>query len=165
MRRLNFAKIHARNDALAWKAIRTRPRPKEPPRGIDHGGRPADLAELGRAVLMGSEFWSAFESFLRNFYLYRDPSFLAKEPPEFLDRKIQAFLAGTVEFLAEQLDLAIPGWVEKPQYFLEEEWDYVSGLPEFPPELAVRIDNRRRRATAAFRHRNILYEGRNLISV
>jgi hypothetical protein len=163
-RRLNFAKIHARNDALVWKAIRTRPVPKHNNIGLAFSRRPGDFAELAIAVFQrGDEFGYAFAHFLDEFYLFRRPNFFEKEPPASFSAKERAFLAATAEYLSREFQWEPPAWTEKPEYFLPEEWDYVADLSEFPEELRPRIDNRRKRATPEFLRHGIIYEARGLL--
>ncbi len=162
-RRLNFAAIHARNDAVAWKAIHTRNAPREEERGLKVSGRPANYVELAEAVRAGQDRSFAFAHFLDEFYLFRQPSFFALEPPEEFPAKYRAFLAAVAEYLSHEFYLPVPEWSEKPEYFLAEEWDWVADAEDFPELLRKRIDRRRERATPEFRRRNILYEGRNLI--
>jgi hypothetical protein len=163
-RRPNFTAIKARNDALAWKAIHSRPVPKEEHRGLRYSGRPANYDELEQAVVEhGQDYGYAFAHFLDEFYLFRRASFFAEEPPTSFDTRRRAFLAAVAEFLSQEFGLPIPAWTEKPEYFLAEEWDWVEDYPGFNEELRSRISRRRESATPAFRRRNILYEGRNLI--
>lgn len=49
-RRPDFDKIHARNDALVWQAIRSRPAPTRYRLGLNFGGRPANFEEMSIAV-------------------------------------------------------------------------------------------------------------------
>lgn len=162
-RRPDFAKIRARNDALVWRAIHSRPVPGHDRFGLEHSGRSGDFEELGRAVERGEVFGYAFAHFLDEFYLFRRPSFFAKEPPVAFPPRRRAFLAGVAEYLSNQFDLDPPEWIGKPEYFLSEEWDYVSDFEEFPEELRDRIDERRARATPEFLRRGIIYEARNLL--
>jgi hypothetical protein len=111
----------------------------------------------------GQEYGYAFAHFLDEFYLFRRGSFFTEEPPRSFSPRERAFLAAVAEFLSQEFGLPLPAWTEKPEYFLLEEWDWVSDIEGFPEALRVRIDGRRERATPAFRRRNILYEGRNLI--
>ncbi len=159
-RRLNFA----RNDALVWKAIRTRPLPKHSNIGLKFSRRPGDFEELAIAVFeRGDDFGYAFSHFCDEFFLFRRSSFFAKESPLSFNPHDRAFLAATAEYLSREFGWEAPTWVNKPEYFLPEEWDYVADLPEFPEELRDRIANRRERATPEFRRRNILFEGRGLL--
>lgn len=162
-RRPNFEKIHARNDALVWKAIRSRPIPKHSRIGLVHSGRPGNFEELGRAVAEGQKYGYAFAHFLDEFYLFRQPSFFEREPPSEFDPHRRAFLAAVAEYLSHQFDWEPPDWTNKPEYFLTEEWDYLADFDEFPEELRNRIDSRRSRATPEFLRHNIIYEARNLL--
>jgi len=90
-------------------------------------------------------------------------SFFAVEPPASLPTKERAFLAAMTEFLCHEFDLPVPAWTEKPEYFLAEEWDYVTDLEEFPEALRDRVAKRRERATPEFRRHNIIFEAQGLI--
>lgn len=163
-RRPNFAAIKKRNDAAAWATIHARPRPKKASGGLQSSGRPANYRELIEAVTdRGQEFGYAFAHFLDEFYLFRDVSFFSEEPPGQFVPSRRVFLAGVAEFLCHEFSLPVPAWTEKPEYFLDEEWDYVADFDEFPKELHDRINQRRERATPEFRRRNIIYEARNLL--
>jgi hypothetical protein len=162
-RRLNFAAIRLRNDALAWRAIHARDYPQTEPRGLKRSGRPANYPELGEAIAVGQDRSYAFAHFLDEFYLFRRASFFAAEPPKESPVKYRVFLAAVAEYLSHEFGLPVPEWTEKPEYFLSEEWDWVADDASFPEALKNRIDRRRERATPEFRRRNILYEGRNLI--
>lgn len=163
-RRLNFAKVYARNDALVWNAIRTRPLPKHSNIGLAYSRRPGDFEELGTAVLeRGEDYGYAFAHFLDEFYLFRRPSFFAKKPPEEFGPRRRAFLAATAEYLSHQFGWEPPAWVNEPEYFLAEEWDFITAMAEFVEELRPRSANRRQRATPEFLHHNIIYEARGLL--
>jgi hypothetical protein len=163
-RRPNFTAIKARNDAIAWKAIQSRPLPTSTHFGLANSGRPANFVEIERAMVEREQAYGyACDHFLDEFYLFRRQSFFAEEPPASLDRRRRAFLAAVAEFLSGEFQLPLPEWTEKPEYFLAEEWDWVEDQPDFNDELRARISRRRESATPAFRRRNILYEGRNLI--
>lgn len=163
-RRPDFARIHARNDALVWKGIRTRPVPKHGNIGLRYSRRPGDFEELSVAVFQrGEEYGYAFSHFLDEFYLFRRRSFFAKEPPADFDRRDRAFLAATAEYLCREFSWDPPDWVNSPEFFLDEEWDYVADLPEFPEDLRPRITNRRKRGTPEFLRHNIIFEARGLL--
>jgi len=163
-RHLNFARIHARNDALVWKAIRTRPLPKHANIGLAYSRRPGDFEELGVAVNeRGEDYGYAFAHFLDEFYLFRRPSFFAKEPPASFSPKRRAFLAATAEYVSREFGREAPAWTSKPEYFLAEEWDFITDMPEFVEELRARVDRRRERATPEFLRHNIIYEARGLL--
>jgi len=163
-RRLNFAAIHARNDALAWEAIHSRKVPVNKHAGLAMSGRPANFQELADAVeTSGQDYGFALSHFLDEFYLFRCADFFDIEPPTSLPAKERAFLAAMTEFLCHEFELPVPARTEKAEYFLEEEWDYVTELEEFPEELRDRVAKRRERATAEFLRHNIIFESRGLI--
>jgi hypothetical protein len=163
-RRPNFAAIHARMDARAWKAIHDRKIPARKHAGLALSGRPANFQELVDAVEQrGQDYGFALSHFLDEFYLYRSADFFAIEPPTSLPAKQRAFLAAMTELLCREFDMPIPAWTEKPEYFLDEEWDYVTDLEEFPEQLRDRVAKRRERATAEFLRHNIIFESRGLI--
>jgi hypothetical protein len=87
-RRLNFAAIKARNDAIAWKTIRSRPIPTSANFGLANSGRPANFVEIERAMVeRGQDYGYAFDHFLDEFYLFRRASFFAEEPPTSFDTR------------------------------------------------------------------------------
>jgi len=105
-RRLNFARVHARNDALVWQAIRSRPLPKHANIGLKFSRRPGDFEELGVAVLeRGEDYGYAFAHLLDEFWLFRQPRFFEKEPPLAFGSQRRAFLAATAEYLSREF-----GW-------------------------------------------------------
>jgi len=64
-RRPNFAAIHARMDALAWKAIHERKVPVDEHAGLAMSGRPANFQELADAVeTSGQDYGFALSHFL-----------------------------------------------------------------------------------------------------
>jgi hypothetical protein len=162
-RHVNFAAVHARNDARAWAAIHERPIPTDAHCGLALSGRPANYAELQQAVESGQDLGFAFSHFLDEFYLFRNASFFAVEPPPFFGFRLRAFLAAVAEFLCHEFSLDVPAWVDQPEYALSEEWDWTADLENFPDELRDRVAQRRDRATPEFRKHNIIYESRNLI--
>lgn len=109
------------------------------------------------------DYGNPFDHFMDEFYLFRGASFFAEEPPNSFATRRRAFLAAVAEFLSQEFGLLVPPWTEKPKYFLAEEWDWIEECPGFNEKLRSRISRRRESATRAFRRRNILYEGRNLI--
>lgn len=163
-RRPNFAAIHARMDAVAWKAIHERKVPVRKHSGLAMSGRPANFQELVDAVKKrGQDYGFALSHFLDEFYLFRSGDFFDIEPPTSLPAKERAFLAAMTAFLCHEFDLPFPAWTEKPEYFLEEEWDYVTDLEEFPEELRDRVAKRREKAAPEFLRHNIIFASRGLI--
>lgn len=149
---------------MVWNAIRTRPLPKHSNIGLKFSRRPGDFEELAIAVFeRDDDYGYAFAHFLDEFYLFRRPSFFAKEPPPSFNPKDRAFLAATAEYLSREFGWEAPAWTSKSEYFLAEEWDYVVDLPEFPEELRLRIAHRRERATPEFLRHGIIYEARGLL--
>lgn len=163
-RRVNFARIHARNDALAWAAIHSRPAPTHDQFGLRYSGRPANFEELAEAVHQrGQEFDFALSHFLDEFYLFRRPSFFQKEPPASFGPKDRAFLAATAEFLCHEFGFEPPAWASREEYRLPAEWDYITDIPEFPEALRSRVAARRERATPEFLRHGIIFESRGLL--
>jgi hypothetical protein len=148
---------------LRGKAIHARPIPKDLTRGLAANNTPANFVELAAAVVSGTSYGYACAHFLDEFYFYRQAFFFDEEPPTSFDTHRRAFLAAVAEFLSQEFGLPMPAWTEKREYFLTEEWDFAETQPGFNDELRARIDRRRASATPAFKRRNILYEGRNLI--
>lgn len=163
-RHLNFARIHARNDALAWAAIHSRPALTHDQFGLRHSGRPANFEELAEAIHeRGQEFDFALSHFLDEFYLVRRPCFFAQEPPASLSQKERAFLAATAEFLCREFAIEAPAWINREEYRLPVEWDYITDIPEFPESLRDRVAARRERATPEFLRHGIIFESRGLL--
>src|SRR6185437_12015131 len=75
-------RLHARQRVR--EAIRSRPVPKHDNVGLKYSCRPGDDEELGIAVLDCDHYRYAFAHFLDEFYLFRRPTFFAKEP-EFVE--------------------------------------------------------------------------------
>ncbi len=55
---------------------------------------------------------------------------IAEQPPATGDRRFDAALAGVAEFFAREREIPIPGWVDKPDRFVEPLW-FVASRPEF----------------------------------
>src|ERR1700733_14706557 len=120
---------------MVRNAIRTRPLPKHATMGLRFSRRPCDFEELAVAVFeRGDEFGYAFAHFLDEFYLFRRPSFFAKEPPASFRPKDRAFLAATAEYLSREFGWEPPAWTAKPEYHLDEEGDFITDMPEFVEE-------------------------------
>ncbi|HYY77982.1 MAG TPA: hypothetical protein VFD04_02185 [Actinomycetes bacterium] len=73
------------------------------------------------------------------------PGLVADEPPLTGDRRWDAMLAGVVEQLCFDHDLAVPGWVMRPDRFLDTWWFvtphrslHASAFAETPTALANR---------------------------
>lgn len=119
-----------------WEAIRSRPIPNSGHYGLGKSGRPANFDEMGTAVFdRKQDFDFALSHFLDEIYLFKNPHFLDREPPASFSQKDRAFLAATAEWLAGQFAWEPALWIDKPEYFLPEEWDYLADLPEFPEAL------------------------------
>jgi hypothetical protein len=158
---------HERLDAIAWQTIRDRKRPERPAAGITNGGRARDFAEVEALVRQGLSLEDAFESWLREMYLYRLESFFAVPPSYFFNPCQRAWMAGAAEGLARKLNLPIPLWVNHPQFFLDDIYDWerealgIFFLPEFVDMLDVRLE----RSDPEFRRRGVIAHLRDLIRV
>ncbi len=124
-------------DDMAWAQIHARPVPKgvlAEHYGLKISGRPASFPELEQMIQQKDDFVLAFCMFLDEFYLFRRAEFFATEPTVFFDAKTRAWLAGVVEYLCHRFGLAVPEWVEKPEFFLSTPWKKShddTGEPEF----------------------------------
>jgi hypothetical protein len=136
-------------DDIAWKTIHSRSVPKPEfanYKGLEISGRPKNYAELEIAV-KESDMQLALSDFLHEFFLFRTPDFFEIEPSDYFSTRDRAWLAGVAEYLCHRFGLAVPEWVEKPEYFLAEPWCKShddTGEPEFG-------------------RRNVLYSPRHLI--
>jgi hypothetical protein len=110
-------------------------------------------------------FAEAVDGFLGNFYSWRRASFFEFEPPVSFNPKWRAFLAAMAEFLCRKYDLPIPAWTEKPEYFLDVEWDAALAMDEIPVTALIPIEKLREQAAPEFRRRGVLFAARNLIQV
>jgi hypothetical protein len=158
---------HERLDAIAWQTIRDRKRPERPPRGIDNGGRARNFSEVETLARQGLSFEDAFESWLREMYLYRLESFFAVPPSSFFNPCQRAWMAGAAEGLARKLNLPIPSWVNREEFFLVDVYDWereALGI-FFPPEEADKLDVRLERSDPEFRRRRVIAHLRDLIRV
>jgi hypothetical protein len=139
-----------RYDKLAWEIIESRPIPQGELAehfGLAKSGRAASFLEVEQAIRDGSDFHIEFPQFLDEFYLFKRAEFFADEPRDYFDRRTRAWFAGVVEYLCRRFKLAVPNWIEKPEYFLPQPWHKShddTGEPEF-------------------RRRNIGYNPRHLI--
>lgn len=57
---------------------------------------------------------------------------IAAQPPSTGDPRFDAALAGVAEFFATERGIPIPGWVDRPDRFVEPLW-FVASRPEFDP--------------------------------
>src|SRR5579872_3374333 len=88
---------HARLDAIAWRTIHDRPRPKgEPP-------LPRDFAELRPCE--GPEFAEMLSGFLNRFYTWKHPEAVAVEPSPGFSAEYRAFLAAVAELLCHEFSM------------------------------------------------------------
>jgi hypothetical protein len=158
---------HERLDAIAWQTIRDRKRPERPPRGIDNGGRARNFTEVETLVHQGLCFEDAFESWLREMYLYRLESFFAVPPSFFFNPYQRAWMAGATEALVNKLGLPIPQWVNCPEFFLDAiyDWECEAMGIFFSPDLADMLDVRLERSDPEFRRRRVIAHVRDLIRV
>jgi len=129
---------HETLDNIAWQTIRDRQRPVHPPRGIENGGRARDFGEVEALIRDGMSFDDAFESWLQEMYQYCQESFFAVPPSPLFAPRLRAWLAGVAEGMARKLDLPVPSWVESPEFFLSEVYDWERDALEefFPPDWA-----------------------------
>jgi hypothetical protein len=154
-------------DNIAWQTIRDRDRPKHPPRGIENGGRARDFGEVEALIRDGMSFDDAFESWLQEMYNYRQESFFAVPPSSFFAPRLRAWLAGVTEGMSRKLGIPIPSWVESPEFFLRDiyDWERDALGVFFPPDLADMLDERLEGSDPEFRRRRIIAKLRGLIRV
>lgn len=137
-------------DDIAWKQIHARTVPTgrfAHHFGVALSGRPAFFAELERTVRENGDSTLAFYMFLDEFHLFRRAKFFADEPSDYFDRNTRAWFVGVVEYLCRRFKLAVPSWIEKPEYFLPQSWRKSHNDTREPE----------------FRRRNIGYNLRHLI--
>jgi hypothetical protein len=146
-RRLNFARIHARGDALAWATIDRRV-PASGPMGLGATGRAANFTQLEEVLRRGTEYGYAFSEFLDEFYCFRRAEIFAEPPSDYFNLKQRAFFAALAEYMSIRLHLAVPDWVHASEFTLAEVWD----------REATRAD-----ADPVFLRHGIVYNVRNLI--
>jgi hypothetical protein len=158
---------HERLDNIAWQTIRDRKRPERPPRGIENGGRACNFSEVEALIRDGMSFDDAFESWLQEMYQYRQESFFAIPPSPFFAQHERAWMAGVAEGMARKLDLPVPTWVESPEFFLSEVYDWERDALDrfFPPEWADMLDERLEGSDPEFRRRRVIARLRDLIRV
>ena len=158
---------HEKLDNIAWQTIIDRKRPERPPRGIEDGGRARDFGEIEALIRDGMSFDGAFESWLQEMYQYRQESFFAVPPSPFLAAHQRAWLAGVAEGMTRKLNLPVPYWVESPEFFLSDVYDWEQDALDifFPPDWADLLDERLERSDPEFRRRRVIAKLRALIRV
>jgi len=149
-------------DQIAWETIHSRPPFAGTPSGLAKSRRPANYQELGELLDEDGDFELAWGEFLHEFYRYKSASFFAEPPPSNLSPGYRAMLAGAAEYLSRRFNLEVPDWVNRPEFFLDQEWDILS---EVLPDVEQYREERRARADEAFLRRNVIFESRNLIAV
>jgi hypothetical protein len=147
----------ARLDAIAWRTIHDRRRPKGEPTP------PRNFSELRPCE--GPEFSEMLNGFLDRFYWWKRPEALEFEPPLGFAPEYRAFLAAVAEFLCHEFNIPAPAWIAKPNYCLIVEWDAAADLEEVPWVLVIPIEERRAQAAPEFLSRNIIFPSRGLICV
>jgi hypothetical protein len=123
--------------------------------------RPATLAEAIERIVDGTPQEKALPEFLDTFYLSptaeRQLAAISDRPAQTGDRRLDAFVGATAEYLARQYQLpAIPEWVFEPHRFLDRAW-HVSQLDD--PGMREYLTFA---SPAEFRSRNIFTEERPL---
>jgi hypothetical protein len=142
-------------DRIAWRIITRKHADADDKPGQ---ARPSNFPEILYWMNRGSVMWgttsmkfeTAFDNFLDEFYWFKRESFFAAEPPTEFSLQQRAFLAATAEYLCRRFKLRCPVWTQKPEYFLEEEWDVV-GL------------GNRRKSAPEFRRHGMIFAARGLI--
>jgi hypothetical protein len=74
---------------------------------------------------------------------------------------------GVAEHLCGHFRLPVPAWVEKPEFFLAEEWDFASEIfvgSRMLLDMTPYWEERRAKSDAAFLRRNVIFEPRALIT-
>jgi hypothetical protein len=133
----------------------------DPPPGLKLIGRPANYRELGELISCSGDFERSWSEFLHEFYRYKSPVFFAEEPPPNMSSGFRAWLAGVAEYLSVEFSLQVPEWANRPEYFLQEEWNPGSELFPYADFLEYR-DELRGRCEPVFLKRNVLFEARGL---
>jgi hypothetical protein len=157
-------------DAIGWRIMHEQKVNEGEPLGLKHCCRPANYRELGELIdsRQGNElaFELAWSEFLHEFCRYKSASFFAEEPPTTMSSGFRAWLAGVAEFMCLEFNLVpVPGWTEKPEFFLLEEFDPASELLPFYVPDGEALDRHRARCHPVFLRRNVLFEVRGLITV
>jgi hypothetical protein len=130
-------------DRLMWHTLHATPVLAGEPLGLNLTGRPANYRELGALLASGVDFELAWREFLHEFYAYRASSFFAEEPPTVLSPGYRAMLAGAAEYLSREFGSADSRWVDRPEFYLDQEWDILSermDADEFREERRARSD-------------------------
>lgn len=140
-------------DDMAWKVILAR----EP---IEDSFGPQNFAELEAELRNGGSYQIAWPTMLDSFYRTHNPSLFATEPSTYFSPQQRAFFAGAVEYLTKLFEMETPAWVEKPEFFLDHEYDVRSLEDEISPETTARS---RAKTPLEFTRRNIVFEARGLI--
>jgi hypothetical protein len=155
-------------DALCWKVLEEKvPRPGVPP-GYPAGPRPSNYAELAELIRDRGDFELAWGEFLHECHAYKSGSFFAVPPPSTFSPEHRAWLATCCEYLCQRFHLPIPAWVEEPEFFLPEEWDFASETFVWAGMLVDMTpyrEERRSRSHDAFLRRGIIFEPRALIAL
>lgn len=133
------------------------------------GGWPQTFAEMGPAEQSGSDWEGVWSAWLHSFVHRKDARCLAAEPPAWFPPERRAMLAGTAEFFANLYGLPVPGWIEKPEYFLPE-LDYYGSVISFSetekalllPETDGDDMRLRARTPKAMLRRKVIFAARNL---
>lgn len=136
-------------DRMAWKSILNRRSTMPGHKGLKISGRPQNFAELEEMIRSGRDPVLAFAEYLDELYLHKTADFFEVEPATFFDAKTRAFYAGLVEYLGHRLGIAVPPWVEKPEFFLPH------------PYRKSQDDT----AEPEFRRRNVLFNPRHILRV
>jgi hypothetical protein len=123
--------------------------------------RPATLAEAIERIVDGTPQEKALPEFLDTFYLAptaeKQLAAISDRPAQTGDRRLDAFVGATAEYLARQYQLpSIPDWVFEPHRFLDRAW-HVSQLDD--PAMREYLTFV---SPAEFRSRNIFTEERPL---
>jgi len=121
--------------------------------------RPASLVEVAAQAESLKEFGEAVVEFLDQFYIEKDGSMLAQEPPSLRTRLndhgvADAYLAAVAVHLSRSIGNAPPPWTWEPGRFLHHPW-FASPGASLRATLLLE-------SPAAFRERN-LFVSRNAL--
>lgn len=142
-------------DDMAWKYLKERvPVPDSCPFGSQN------FSELEKLLRDGEDYLIEWPTMLDSFYRTRNPALFATEPSTYFSPQQRAFFAGAVEFLMHFYEMEPPAWVEKPEFFLDQEFDVRSKEGEVPPDATART---RAKSPIEFTRRNVVFEARGLI--
>jgi hypothetical protein len=168
----NPASTRRETDDLCWVVMASKLRPGERSLGLqDSGVRPKNYKELGEWIRRGWDWDLGLREFLNEFLLFRHADFFACEPLDMFSDVQKAFLAGMAEYLSRVYGLAIPSWVQKPEYFLSYRTPLTDGteLGDFQLKLMQESDEYAFLLAAQtppeFLKRNILAPARSLIVI